>query len=127
MVSVLAFVAAICISIPIVGLARSEAQYHRRLNEFSMALKPGMKRSEVEAYLRSRNIEFSQMCCSGAKLNAMDDLVEVGHKNAGLICIERSVFVAFQFEGLERNEKWVDDSDQLVNIDLFRSVCLDLP
>jgi hypothetical protein len=67
------------------------------------------------------------MCCSGEKLNAMDDLVEVGHEKAGLICIERSVYVAFQFAAVEPNEHWVANSDRLVRTTLFRSVCLDLP
>jgi len=126
-VLVLAFVTAICVLVPLVGFARGEVQYHRRMNDFAKVLKPGMKRVEVEAYLRSQNIDFGRECCSGTKLGAMDDLVEVGHKKAGLICIERSVYVAFQFAAVEPNDKWVADSDRLVNIDLYRSVCLDLP
>ena len=104
-----------------------EVRYKNQINAFSDDLKPGMKRSDVESYLRSRNIQFSQMCCSGAKLNAMDDLVEVGHEKAGLICIERSVYVAFQFAAVEPNDKWLADSDRLVGSTLFRSACLDLP
>ncbi len=123
----LAIIAAICALVPVVRFARREAQYTRSLNAFSDVLKPGVRRSEVEAYLRSRNFYFSQMCCSGEKLNAMDDLVEVGHEKAGLICIERSVYVAFQFAAVEPNEQWVADSDRLVRTTLFRSVCLDLP
>jgi len=64
-----------------------------------------------------------------SKTKIMDDLVEVGHKKAGLICIERSVYVAFQFAGVERTKIRKMDcySDRLVDVDLFRSVCLDLP
>ncbi|HET6180760.1 MAG TPA: hypothetical protein VFE61_27830 [Candidatus Sulfotelmatobacter sp.] len=126
-VLLLAIVGAICISVPLAGFARGEVQYHERLSDLSKAVKPGMRRVEVEAYLRSRKIEFDRMCGSGASLGAMHDLVEVGHKKAGLTCIERSVYVAFQFAAVEPNDKWVAASDRLVNIDLFRSVCLDLP
>ena len=126
-VALFAVIAAICVLVPFARFARREAQYVRSLNAFSNVLKPGMKRSEVETYLKSRNVEFSRMCCSGAKLNAMDDIVEVWHEKAGLICVERSVYVAFQFAAVEPNDKWVADSDRLVGTNLFRSVCLDLP
>ena len=126
-ITLLAVIGAIWLLIPVARAARRETRYARSLHAYSDALKPGMMRSEVETYLRSRNNEFSQMCCSGEKLNAMDDFVEVGHEKAGLICIARNVYVAFQFAAVHPNEKWVADSDRLVGISLFRSACLDLP
>jgi hypothetical protein len=122
----LAVILGVYLSVALGRYVHKEVRYEHQLNAFSEALKPGMKRSEVESYLRSRNIEFSKMCCSGAKLNAMDDLVQVGHEKAGLVCVERNVYVAFQFAAVEPNDKWVADSDRLVGTTLFRSVCLDL-
>jgi hypothetical protein len=125
--ALLGIIVGIYLSVRLGQYAYKEVRYRRELNALSGALKPGTKRSEVESYLRSRNIEFSQMCCSGEKLKAMDDLVQVGHEKAGLICIERHVYVAFQFAAVEPNDKWVADSDRLVGTTLFRSVCLDMP
>src|ERR1700729_1449158 len=96
--ALLAFIiVALYVSVTLTQYERKEARYQRELKAFSEALQNGMKREDLENYFRSRNIRFSQMCCSGEKHNAMDDIVEVGHEKAGLICEERYVYVAFQF------------------------------
>jgi hypothetical protein len=126
--ALLAFViVALYVSVTLALYERKEARYQRELKRFSEAYKPEMKREDLENYFRSRNIHFSQMCCSGEKHNAMDDLVEVGHEKAGFICEERYVYVAFQFAAVEPNDKWVADSDRLVGTTLFRSACQTMP
>jgi len=65
-----------------------EARYQAALLSNTNALKPGMKRLEVEDYLRARGAEFHQMCC-----------VE-----APRVCNGHSVHVAFEFEDSGEHE-----------------------
>lgn len=53
-ISLIAVVPEIFVLVHIGGIARRNAQYHRTLKAYSVVLRPGMKRSEVETLLHMR-------------------------------------------------------------------------
>jgi hypothetical protein len=77
-----------------------------------------MKRGEVEAGLRQRNVEFQQMCCL-ASGDTMADLVELGkEKPTFFFCTDRDVIAAFRFAPTEPSPDPlpVRESDRLVEV-----------
>jgi hypothetical protein len=42
---------------------RRETTYQSELRLYSLALKPGMKRKEVEDYLRAKHADLTHFCC----------------------------------------------------------------
>jgi hypothetical protein len=119
-IALIAIIAAIFVLVHIIGIARRHAQYRAIQKTYTDALKPGMKRSEVEKYfIMSRYVSFNR--------GAEADVVEIGREKAGWICQEQVVYLYFEFAASEPNDKRIADSDRLVRISLFRSVCLDLP
>ena len=109
----------------IFGSAWHNAQYHKILKSYSDALKPGMKRSDVEAYfIMSRYVSFSHAGSRGA----FDDMVAIAHEKEGWVCQEQVVYAVFEFASVHpETELAADPEDRLVGTSLHRSVCLDLP
>ena len=77
-------------------------RYRPALKEYSDALKPGTTRREVESYLRSRNLKFSQMCCNGVPpgADALPDQVMIGIEKAPW-CSQLSIYVDLEFAETE--------------------------
>jgi len=102
---------------------KREALYAATLRSYSGSLQAGMKRKEVEDYLRAKNIPFMRMCCVGDKTNrgVLDDLTRIGHERAPWYCSENNIYIAFQFEGSERHTVGPtdEDSDTLTKVTLF--------
>jgi len=126
-VVLIAIIASLFVLVCIVGILRRNAQYDRILKTYSEVLKPGMKRSQVEAYLiTSKHVSFTQECCVGSK--AWTDLVAIAYEH-GWVCQEEVVNVAFQFAATEpKTDLYVGNpEDRLVGIYLDRQGCLYLP
>jgi hypothetical protein len=101
--------------------AKREARYQVLFDEYSNALKPGLTRKEAEAYLKSRNIRFTQMCCVGQSRNAWADLVKIGEESAPWYCSEYYVNIAFEFRSTEPHRLWESrDNDVLESARIFR-------
>ncbi len=99
---------------------KREEAYQSALRSYSEVLRPRMTRKEVEDYLRSRGIEFRQMCCIDER-SAFADLVRIGKEGAPWYCSEQNVYVAFQFAAVEPHETWkAYDSDTLKRVTIFR-------
>ena len=101
-----------------VGKRRREVTYQSVLAKYSRDLKPGMTRSEVERYLRSRNLHFSQSFSSFGHRRERDetDLVKIGQEAPPWYCSEAYVYVAFEFSGT--GELKMSDTDPLERIEL---------
>jgi hypothetical protein len=126
-VVLIAVIVSLFVLVCIVGIVRRNAQYDRILKTYTEVLKPGMKRSEVEAYLiKSKHVSFKQECCVESK--AWTDLVAIAYKQ-GWVCQEEVVNVAFQFAATEpKTNLYVGDpEDRLVGIYLNRPGCLLVP
>jgi hypothetical protein len=107
---------------------RREAVYQAVLRSYTQVLKPGMTRKEVEDYLRSRNIEFRQICCvdikESSRRHSWDDLTKIGQEDVPFVCRENNVYVALQFTDHEQGEvKWqVNDLDILKALSIYHSL-----
>jgi hypothetical protein len=103
--------------------SKREALYAATVRSYSGILRTGMKRKEVEDYLRAKNIPFMRMCCVEDKTNrgVLDDLTRIGHERAPWYCSENNIYVAFQFAGSERHTVGPtdEDSDTLTKVTLF--------
>ena len=98
---------------------KREAAYQAKLLSYSDALKPGMTRKGVEAYLRAKGVVFQQLCCVDER-TALADLVKIGKEKHPWYCEEHNVYVAFQFAAVETHESWqAYDSDTLKRITIF--------
>ena len=100
---------------------KRQVEYQSMLNEYTIALKSGMTRHDVESYLKARNRGFRRMCCVGLRRTAYADLVRIGKEQAPWYCSENNVYVAFEFETTEPHGIIADsrDSDRLVSMALF--------
>jgi len=79
-----------------------------------------MSRKQVEDYLQRKGAKFTQMCCVGKNTGTFDDLVKVGRENPPFYCIDRNIYVAFQFSGDEHlGIPKVNTSDRLGEVTLF--------
>ena len=96
--------------------AKRETAYQAALRSYSQILKPGMKRKEVEDYLRSNKIEFLQL--------SLDDTTQIGHdESTTWFCGKSDVFVKFQFTAFAQHSGRPDDPnerDTLDEIKIFR-------
>jgi Na+-transporting NADH:ubiquinone oxidoreductase subunit NqrC len=109
---------------------RREATYQSELHSYSLVLKPGMKRKEIEDYLRAKNADFSQMCCvdtsDSARRHSWDDLVKIGEEEHPWFCSEHFVYVAFRFVDHVQVETGYsfkdDDSDTLRTVSIFHQL-----
>jgi hypothetical protein len=108
-----------------IALRRRAEQKRRREYEattraYVEALTQGMRRSEVEDYLRGRNQKFAQMCCVDRPRGAWADLVKIGQEKAPWFCSEHNIYVAFVFDSVEPHSfPKVTDTDTLVNVVLY--------
>jgi hypothetical protein len=107
---------------------KREIGYAVALKTYSEALHPGMTRRDVEAYLRSRNAQFSWMFTAfgGRRESQYADLVKIGEEAAPWYCSEAYVYIAFEFSPVGDFQHRQTDSDVLQGIELFRpySGCL---
>jgi hypothetical protein len=84
--------------------ARRETAYQTGLRSYNQTLKAGMKRKEVEDYLRSNKIEFLRL--------GLDDLTEIGEDEApNWFCGKPTVYVKFQFKALQQQERAPDPNE----------------
>jgi hypothetical protein len=108
-----------------IALNRRAEQKRRREYEaitraYAGALTQGMRRSEVEEYLRERHQKFGQMCCVGRRRDAWADLVKIGQEKVPWFCSEHNIYVAFVFDSVEpRSFPKATDTDTLVNVVLY--------
>jgi hypothetical protein len=104
---------------------KREIAYRLALEAYSRDLKPGLRRTEVESYLRVRNTGFSWIYTAfgGRRESQYADVIKIGEEAAPWYCSYAYVFVAFEFSGVE---KYQQNSDVLERIELFRpySGCL---
>lgn len=109
---------------------KREAAYQLALSEYQRVLRPGVTRTEVEGYLRSKNADFSHMCCvepnDSAKRHTWDDLVKIGEEEHPWFCSEHFVYVAFRFadhvQGENGHSVKDDDSDTLKTVSIFHQL-----
>jgi len=94
--------------------AKRETTYQAALRSYNQILKPGMKRKEVEDYLRVNKTEFLQMSLD-------DDLTKIGEEEPPWYCGTSSVYVKFHFTRLRQREPRLgaDDEDTLDEIDIY--------
>lgn len=90
--------------------------YQSALQSYAHVLKPGMTRGKIEAYLRSKETAFQQMCCMEGGESA--DLIEVGQEKTPWYCSEHNVYIAFLFAVTEPRTRYAAaaDSDVLTKI-----------
>jgi hypothetical protein len=104
---------------------KREATYQAALRAYSHDLQRGLTRKEVEAYLRARNTDFRQECCTAAGYYA--DLIRVGEEDPPWYCSESYVYVAIEFTAMEPHSRpygyssaLAMDSDVLTRIEIDR-------
>jgi len=101
---------------------KREIAYETALRSYSAALRPGMTRKDVEAYLTARNQKFRLMCCVETKKFATgvyDELTKIGQEDAPWFCSEKNVYIAFEFAGPQRNPPEAAPSDTLSKITIY--------
>lgn len=103
-----------------VSRQKRETAYRSVLRQYSQDLKPGLRRTEVEGYLRTRNVRFTWVYTSfsGRRKSQYADLVKIGEEVAPWYCSEAYVYVAFEYSGVEKYKQ--NESDVLERIELFR-------
>jgi hypothetical protein len=102
-----------------VARKKREAAYQSALQNYSRDLRPGLRRTEVEGYMRARNVKFSRIYTAfgGRRESQYADILKIGKEAAPWYCSEAYVYVAFEFSGVEKFEQ---DSDLLERIEIFR-------
>jgi len=103
---------------------KREVAYQETLRSYSAALKPGMRRQDVECYLTTRNISFSR-----GGLSVPEDLIKIGNEEVPWWCTGGSIYVRFQFIPHDQRANPVEitlsELDILARVDIYRSVaCL---
>jgi|SRR5579871_6333253 len=93
--------------------AKRESTYQATLHNYSQIIKPGMKRKEVEEYLRSNKIEFFHL--------SLDDLTRIGEDAPTWFCGSSGVYVKFQFISVKPSEPRLkaNDGDTLDELKIF--------
>jgi hypothetical protein len=111
--------------------AQREARYQTVLAQYSLELKRGMTREEVERNLQTNGTRFKQMCCVGnfrgefvsISRAGWDDLVKIAEENAPLICSENNVYIAFEFNPKSPGElSDTNGSDILKRVSIFHQL-----
>ena len=99
---------------------KREIGYESEFRTYSEALHPGITRKELEEYLRSKNTDFTWAFTAygGRRVSQYADLVKIGEETTSWYCGKASVYLAFEFSGLEKFKQ--NDSDVLERIELFR-------
>jgi hypothetical protein len=93
--------------------AKRETAYQAALRSYRQILKRGMKRKEVEDYLRENKNEFFQL--------SLDDLTKIGEDAPTWFCGTTGVYVKFHFVGVRPLELRLEanDDDTLDEIEIF--------
>jgi hypothetical protein len=111
--------------------AQREARYQTVLAQYSLELKRGMTREEVERNLQTSGTRFKQMCCVanfrgeyvGLHGAGWDDLVKIAEENAPFICSENNVYIAFEFNPKSPSElSDTNGSDILKRVSIFHQL-----
>jgi hypothetical protein len=95
--------------------AKREQVYQSILQSYRQVLKPGMKRKEVEEYLRSKDVEFLRL--------QDDDISKIGEDDSLIwFCGRPDVFLQFQFTTSPQQEPPMggDGGDKLNEIEIVR-------
>lgn len=103
---------------------KREVFYQEILRSYQQVLKPGMKRKEVEDYLRANNKAFRQMCCiafNGPAKHSWDDEVKIAEEDPPWVCSENNVYVGFVFGDSPTVHKENYHADEL---DILKAVTL---
>ena len=102
---------------------KRQAQYQSQLASYRIAVKLGITRYELEAYLQSQHATFRHLCClpfvkSGS---GYADIVEIGSENPPWYCNHSNIYIAFEFPRDETQDVVAEPrgSDRLQNIELF--------
>lgn len=106
-----------------------EATYEAKLRSFTQVLEPGMTRKQVQDYLHTNNVTYSEGCCvvfdKSVHRQSFDDWVKVG-KEHHWYCHENWVYIAFQFNDYgTRSPEWLikdNDLDTLKSITIYEEV-----
>jgi hypothetical protein len=99
--------------------AKRETSYRAALRSYTQILKPGMKRKEVENYLRANKIAFQQQSAGGSSLY---DITQIGQdESTAWFCGKSKVFVKFHFTTFAQREHQFEanEGDTLDEITLF--------
>jgi hypothetical protein len=101
------------VRVEIQAQAKRETAYQAALQTYSQIIKPGMKRKEVDEYLRFKKVEVRQL--------SLDDLTKIGEDPPTLSCGPSGVYVRFQFTGVKSPElpSKANDEDELDKINIF--------
>ena len=96
-----------------------EATYQQKLRSYADALRKGMSRRDVELYLRSRSILYSQIGTGDQKAATL--ITKIGEEAAPWYCSERNIYVAMEFTPVRQHDPWDgDDSDILSDVRISR-------
>lgn len=106
-----------------------EIAYQATVRSYSGALKPGITRGDVEAFLRRNGRTIVHSCCMESeewkqvKGLAFDDLAKIGEERAPWFCSEHNVYVGFEFVAVGTHE-WskADDADRLTKVRLYHAL-----
>jgi len=108
--------------------AARESGYQTVLAQYTVELKPGMTREQVERHLQNNGKGFKQMCCvanfKGEHVSfdraGYDDLVKIAEESAPFVCSENNVYIAFEFNPKSQGESsHTNGSDILKSVSVF--------
>ena len=101
--------------------AQRDAFYQTTLRSYSEALRLGMTRKDVEAYLRGKSKPFQQMCCmERSAKNAYDDLTKIGEESHPWFCSAHNVYIGFEFVSAESHRfPEAHESDTLTKVMVY--------
>jgi hypothetical protein len=111
--------------------AEREGGYHSVLAQYTVELKPGMTREQVERHLRANGKGFKQMCCvanfkgeyESLDRAGYDDLVKIAEESAPFVCGENNVYIAFEFNPKSPGElSQTNGSDTVKRISVFHQL-----
>jgi hypothetical protein len=99
---------------------RRETTYQASLRSFTQAVRQGLPRGHIEAYLKAKGHPFIQMCCVSDR-SALADLVKIGEESAPWYCSEQWVHIAFDFAATQPHDSLKPlGSDVLKSVTIFR-------
>jgi hypothetical protein len=111
--------------------AKRESGYRAVLAQYTVELKPGMTREQVERYFQSNGKLFKQMCCVANfkgeyvsfKRSGYDDLVKIAEESAPFACGQNNVYIAFEFNPKSQAElPNTNGSDILKRVSVFHEL-----
>src|SRR4029077_1280122 len=111
--------------------AKREAGYRTVLVQYTVELKPGMTREQVERHLHTNGKEFRQMCCVAnfkgefVRLDGAgwDDLVKIAEESAPFACGENNAYIPFEFHPKSQGElPGTNGSDILKRVSVFHQL-----